>query len=64
MDALKNILHLGLVMARTYAICSNSRVVLVVLGILLLGFIVLMIVCDYICIIHCEALTSTAEDIH
>jgi len=57
MESLKNILHLGLLMARTYAISSHSRVVLAVLGSLLLGAIIASIVCDYTIIAHCEALT-------
>jgi hypothetical protein len=37
--------HSGLLMARTYAIASKSRVVLAVLGILFLGSFVSVIVC-------------------
>ena len=44
-------------MARTYAICSNSRVVLAVLGILFLGSLIPDIVCDYTISVYCEVLT-------
>jgi len=47
LDTLTYCLGLGILILRTYAICHQSRLVLAILGLLALGPIIVMIVCDH-----------------